>query len=188
MKRLGKYNTYLIITLKCKVSVYTFLQFKHSKTTWCGKFGKDAIVNKLSWQHADIWSHPGHYRLDPHLSKSWSHLRPGVQLLCLLIPWQSDLFWQRYDKFHIWLWKFKVKVTAKVKPYGPTWVLNFNCLLLVSCQSDHFWLKYSKFHIRPWEFKVKVMAKFKPDDPMWGLAFKRYFCFFMAVRPFLAEI
>ena len=44
----------------------------------------------------------------------WSHLRPGVQSICLLfIPWQSDHFWLRYSKFYIWPWKFKVKVMAK---------------------------------------------------------------------------
>ena len=46
----------------------------------------------------------------------WSHLRPGVQLICLLFDSRrSDHFWQRYRKFHIWPWKFKVKVMAKVK-------------------------------------------------------------------------
>ena len=45
----------------------------------------------------------------------WSNLRPGVQSICLLfVSWQSDHFWLRYRKFHIWPWKFKVKVMAKV--------------------------------------------------------------------------
>ena len=45
----------------------------------------------------------------------WSHLRPGVQSICLLfISWQSDYFWLRYSKFYIWPWKFKVKVTTKI--------------------------------------------------------------------------
>ena len=36
----------------------------------------------------------------------WSHLSPGVQLICLLfVWWQSDYFWLRYSKFHIWPWK-----------------------------------------------------------------------------------
>ena len=47
--------------------------------------------------------------------KHWSHLRPGGQSICLLfVSWQSDHFWLRYSKFHIWPWKFKVKVMAKV--------------------------------------------------------------------------
>ena len=35
-------------------------------------------------------------------------------------------FWQRYSKFHIWPWKLKVKVMAKVKSYGHIWGLKFN--------------------------------------------------------------
>ena len=57
----------------------------------------------------------------------WSHLRPGVQSICLLfVSWQSDHFWLRYSKFYIWPWKFKVKVMAKVKPDGHIWALKFN--------------------------------------------------------------
>ena len=56
----------------------------------------------------------------------WSHLRPGVQWICLLfVPWQSDHFWLRYSKFHIWPWKSKVKVMAKAKPDGHIWALEF---------------------------------------------------------------
>ena len=56
----------------------------------------------------------------------WSHLRPGVQWICLLfVPLQSDHFWLRYNKFHIWPWKFKVKVMAKVTPDGHIWALEF---------------------------------------------------------------
>ena len=56
----------------------------------------------------------------------WSHLRPGVQLICLLyVSWQSDHFWLRYRKFHIRPWKFNVKVMAKVKPDGHIWALEF---------------------------------------------------------------
>ena len=57
----------------------------------------------------------------------WSHLRPGVQSICLLfVSWQSDHFWLRYSKFYIWPWKFIVKVMAKVKPDGHIWALKFN--------------------------------------------------------------
>ena len=45
----------------------------------------------------------------------WSHMRSRVQSMCLLyVSWQSDQFWSRYSKFHIWPWKFKVKVTTKI--------------------------------------------------------------------------
>ena len=57
----------------------------------------------------------------------WSYLRPGIQSICLLfVSWQSDHFWLRYRKFHIWPWKFKVKVMAKVKLDGHIWALEFN--------------------------------------------------------------
>ena len=57
----------------------------------------------------------------------WSHLRPRVQSICLLlILWHSDDFWLRYSKFHIWPWQSKVKVMAKFKPDGPIWGLEFN--------------------------------------------------------------
>ena len=110
----------------------------------------------------------------------WSHLRPGVQWICLLfVPWQSDHFWLRYSKFHIWPWKSKVKVMAKAKPDGHIWGLGVQsiCLLFVPWQSDHFWLRYNKFHIWPWKFKVKVMAKVTSDGHIWALEFYRYVCF-----------
>ena len=45
----------------------------------------------------------------------WSHLRPRLQAICLLfVSWQSDHFWLRYSKFHIWPWIVKVKVTTKI--------------------------------------------------------------------------
>ena len=194
----------------------------------------------MSRRHADNWSHPGHYLVDPYTwpwspnghghghewptaipfvqcqsalpfwdkaiwkiwpwksmvkvtrvvkgqghiwpskfkgqgygqsQTDWSHLRPGVQSICLLfVSWRSDHFWLRYRKFHIWPWKFKVKVMAKVKPDGHIWCLGVQliCLLFVSWQSNHFWLRYSKFYIWPWKFKVKVMAKVKHNGHIWA--------------------
>ena len=59
--------------------------------------------------------------------KSRSHLKPWVQSVCLLfVSWQSDHFWLRYSKFHIWPWKFKVKVMTEVKPDSHIWGLEFN--------------------------------------------------------------
>ena len=47
-----------------------------------------------------------------------SHLRPGVQSKCLLfVSWQSDHFWLRYRKFHIWPWKFKAAAAAPAAAY-----------------------------------------------------------------------
>ena len=44
----------------------------------------------------------------------------------VFVSWQLDPFWLRYRKFHIWPWKFKVKVMARVKPDGHIWALEFN--------------------------------------------------------------
>ena len=67
----------------------------------------------------------------------WSHLRPGVQSICLLfVSWQSDHFWLRYSKFYIWPWKFKVKVMAKVKPDGHIWALKFNWYVCFSFRGN----------------------------------------------------
>ena len=52
----------------------------------------------------------------------WSHLRLRVQLICLLfVSWRSNHFWPRYSEFHIWPWKFEVKVKARVKSRGHIW-------------------------------------------------------------------
>ena len=41
----------------------------------------------------------------------WAH----SGLICLLfLSWQSDNFWLSYIKFHIWPWKFKVKVSTEI--------------------------------------------------------------------------
>ena len=40
---------------------------------------------------------------------------PGVQLICSFFDsWQLDNFWLRYSKFHVWPWKFQVKVMMKI--------------------------------------------------------------------------
>ena len=103
----------------------------------------------------------------------WSHLRPGVQSICLLfISWQSDHFGLRYT----WWLHLRPKDQSVY-------------LLFILWQSDHFWLRYSKFHIWPWKFKVKDMAKIKLNGHVWGLEFNRYFVFrFMAIRPFMVKI
>ena len=78
------------------------------------------------------WSR-SHITLKIQISMSWprsnplSHLRPRVQIdmfaFCFVA---SNHFWLRYSKFHIWPWKFRVKVMAKVKSDGHIWGLEFN--------------------------------------------------------------
>ena len=78
------------------------------------------------------WSR-SHMTLKIQISRSWPRSNPcqiwGLEFksICLLfVSWQSDHFWLRYSKFHIWPWKFKVKVMAKVKSDGHIWGLEFN--------------------------------------------------------------
>ena len=71
----------------------------------------------MSRQHADIWSPPGDYLVDPY-------------------TWPSNHFWLRYSKFHSWPWKFKVKVMAKVKPDGDIWGLKFNLYVCFSLRGN----------------------------------------------------
>ena len=107
-------------------------------------------------RHADIWSPPSHYLVDPYI---W--------------PWSPN------GQDHIWPSNSNIKVMAKVKPIGHIWGLEFKsiCLLFVSWQSGQFWLRYIKIHISPWKFKVKVTAKVKSDGHIWGQEFNRCVCF-----------
>ena len=106
----------------------------------------------MSRRHADIWSHPGHYLVDPY---TW--------------PWSPN------GQDHIWLWKFTYQGHGQGQTHCHIWGLEFKsiCLLLLSWQSDHFWLRYSKFHIWPWKFKVKATTKVKSDGQIWGLDITR---------------
>ena len=110
----------------------------------------------MSRWHADIWSHPGHYLVDPYTC-----------------PWSPS------GQDHIWPWKFKCQSHGQGQTHWSHLRLEVKsiCLLCVSWQSDHFSLRYSKFHIWPWKFKVKVMAKVKPDGHIRGLEINQYVCF-----------
>ena len=84
----------------------------------------------------------------------WSHLRPGVQSICLVfVLWQSDHFWLRYRKFHIWPWKLKVKVMAKVKPDGHIWGLGVQSISLLSFRGNRtiFGWYITFFQVWPWK-------------------------------------
>ena len=104
----------------------------------------------MSRRHADNWSHPGHYLVDPY---TW--------------PWSPN------GQDHIWPSKLKYQGHGQGQTRCQIWGLEFKsiCLLFVLWQSDHFWLRYSKLHIWPWKFKVKVKAKVKSDGYIWGLEF-----------------
>ena len=120
-----------------------------------------------------------------------SHLRPIVQSIWLLfVSWQSDHFWLRYRKFHIWPWKFKV-IMAKVKPDCHIWGLEFNrcvCSLFRGNQTIFGWdIANSIFDLensrsRSWP-KSNQMVTFEPPSSFDMFAFR-----FVAIGPFLAEI
>ena len=150
----------------------------------------------MSGRHADNWSHPGHYLVDPY-TWPWSPNRHGhghewptatpfvnrpshseIQLfqnLTMKIHGQSRVWSEVEVTFDFENSKVKVVVKAHWSHLRPG--VQSICLLFVSWQSDHFWLRYSKFYIWPWKFKVKVMAKVKPDGHVWVLEFNRYVCF-----------
>ena len=153
----------------------------------------------MSRRHADNWSHPSHYLVDPYTwpwspnghGHEWPTATPSVQFQSALPFWDTAISkfyhenpWSRSCvlskvKVTFDLQNSKVKVMVKVKPTGHIWGLGDQsiCLLFVSWQSDHFWLRYSKFYIWPWKFKVKVMAKVKTDGHIWAREFNRYVCF-----------
>ena len=155
----------------------------------------------MSRRHADNWSHPDHYLVDPY-TWPWSpnghghgHEWPTATPLCAMSigppilrysylkfehenPWSRSCVWSKV-KVTFDLQNSKVKVMVKVKPIGHIWGLEFSRYVCFSFRGNqtHFWLRYSKFYIWPWKFKVKVMAKVKSDDHIWTLKFTRYVCF-----------
>ena len=155
----------------------------------------------MSRRHADNWSHPSHYLVDPYTwtwspnghdhGHEWPTATSFVECQSTLPFWDTAI--SKFDHENPWsrscvrskvkvtfdLKNSKVTVMVKFKPIGHIWGPGVQsiCLLFVSWQSDHFWLRYSKFYIWPWKFKVKVMAKVKPDGHIWVLKFNRYVCF-----------
>ena len=87
----------------------------------------------------------------------------------VFVSWQSDHFWLRYSKSHIWPWQ--VKVMAKVKPDGHIWGREFNRYVCFSLHGNRitFGLRYSKFNIWPWKLKVKVTTKMDQNLIRWSI-------------------
>ena len=158
----------------------------------------------MSRRHADIWSHPSHYLVDPytwpwspngqdHIWPSkfkyqghgqgqihWSYLRPRVQINMFAFPFVAigPVLVEIYKNSY-----FTLKIQGQGHSQGQIWWSHLRprvqsmCLLFVLWQSDHFWQRYSQFHIWPWKFKVKVMSKVRPDGHIWGLEINQYVCF-----------
>ena len=109
----------------------------------------DTAISKFDhenpWSRSCVWSRvkvtvwPSNFKGQGYGQGQthWSHLRPGVQSICLLfVSRQSDHFWLRYSKFFIWPWKFKVKVMAKVKRNCHIWALEFNRYVCFSSRGN----------------------------------------------------
>ena len=156
----------------------------------------------MSRRHADIWSHPGRYLVDPHNwpwspnghghGHEWPTPTPFVQCQLALPSWDTTILQNltmkilgqdhacsQRSRSHLIVniqrsrsWPRPNPMVTHLRP----WVQSI-CLLFVSWQSDQFWLRYSKLLIWHWKFKVKVMAKVKPNGHIWGLEFNRYVCF-----------
>ena len=167
----------------------------------------------MSRRHAEIWSHPGPLLVDPytwpwspngHISPwkfkcqghgqgqtHWSHVRPGVQSICLLlVSWQSDHFWLRSSKFNIWPWKFKVKVMAKVKTDGHIWGLELNryvCFSLHGNQSIFGGdIANSIFDLENW--RSRSWPRSNPTVTFEALRSTNMFAFcFVAIKSFLTR-
>ena len=140
----------------------------------------------MSRRHADNWSHPSHYVVDPYTwpwspnghdhGHEWPTATPFVQCQSAFPFWDTAI--SKFDHENPWsrscvwskvnvtldLQNSKVKVMVKFKPISHIWGLEFNRYVC-------------KFYIWPWKFKVKVMAKVKPDGHIWALEFNRYVCF-----------
>ena len=141
----------------------------------------------MNQRHPDIWSHHGHYPVDPYISpfkvmakvKLDDHWGFQFILYAYLSFCVNQTIFGWYIANSTFDLENSVKFMAKLQSYGHIWGIEFNryVCFFVSWQSDHFWPRYSEFHIRPWKFKVKVMAKVKSYGHIWGLEFNRYVCF-----------
>ena len=115
-----------------------------------------------------------------------------VQSICLLfVSWQSDHFWLRYSNFHIWPWKFKVKVSTKVKPYGHIWGLEFNryvCILFRGNRTISSW-DIANFMFELENSKSRSWSRSNPMVALEAQCSIDMFAFrFVAMGQFLAEI
>ena len=100
----------------------------------------------MSRRHADNWSHPGHYLVDPYTwpwspnghGHEWPTATRFVQCQSALPfwdtavskidqddPWSRSCLWSKV-KVTIDLQNSKVKVMVKVRPIGHIWGLEFN--------------------------------------------------------------
>ena len=107
----------------------------------------------MSRRHADNWSHPSHYLVDPY---TW--------------PWSPN----GHDHGHEWPTATPFVQCQLALPFWDTAVSKFDHENPWS--RSCVWSKVKvKFDLQ--NSKVKVMVKFKPIGHIWGLEFNRYVCF-----------
>ena len=165
----------------------------------------------MSRRHADNWSHPGHYLVDPYTwpwspnghGHQWPTATPFVQCQSALPFWDTAI--SKFDHENPWsrlcVWSkvkvtfdiqnSKVKVMVKVKPICHIWGLEFNqyvCFSFCGNRNTFGWdIGNSIFDLknsrsRSWP-RSNPMVTFEPYSSTDMFAF----CF-MAIGPFLAEI
>ena len=118
----------------------------------------------------------------------------GLELksICLVfVSWQSGHFWLRYIKFHISPWKFKVKVTAKVKSDGYILGQGFNrCVCFSFCGNQTIFGRDIANYI--FDLKNPRSRSCPRSNPMVTFEVLRsidMFAFrFVAIGPFLTEM
>ena len=146
----------------------------------------------MSRRHADNWSHPSHYLVDPY-TWPWSpnghdhgHDWPTTTSF---VQWQSALpFWDttisKFDHENSWsrssvwpkvkvtfdLQNSKVKVMVKFKPIGHIWGLEFNRHVCFSFRAN---LTIFGWYIA----RSRSCPKSNPMVTFWALEFNRYVCF-----------
>ena len=110
----------------------------------------------MSRRHADIWSHPSHYLVDPY---TW--------------PWSPN------GQDHIWPSKFKYQGHGQGQTHWsylrPRVQINMFAFCFVAIGPVLVEIyKISYFTLK---FKVRVAAKVKSDGHFWGQEFNRCVCF-----------
>ena len=163
----------------------------------------------MSRRHADNWSHPSHYLVDPYTwpwspnGHEWPTATSFVQCQSALPFWDTTI--SKFDHENPWsrssvwskvkvtfdLQNSKVKVMVKFKPIGHIWGLEFNRYVCFSFRGNltiFGWdIANSIFDLensrsRSWP-RSNPMVTFEPQSSIDMFAFR-----FVAIGPFLAEI
>ena len=111
-------------------------------------------ISKTSRWHANIWSHPGHYRVAPYTS-SWSqkghghgHEWPRLSI----VNWPSYLWDRAVSKFDLENPRSRSYSRDQTRWLHLLLRIQSKRLLFISWQLDHIWLRYVKSHIWPGKF------------------------------------